>query len=264
MSSNPSPITRSLYAPQRHEEIVASARRAGRVEVNGLADQLSVTPETIRRDLAALERLGRIRRVHGGALPVAELEQEPSLLDRLGQNSETKERIAARALLELPQQGTVLLDAGTTTLAMAKAWPVSADLVVVTNSVAIAAVLADHEGMTVHMLGGTIRQRTGACVGQWATDALEWMCIEVAFIGANGFSLRRGMTTPDEAEAVVKRTMVHSSRRPIVVADSTKAGQERLYRFAEIGEIAMLITDDGLDDETTAPLDAAGMEVVRA
>lgn len=256
-------MSRNLYAPQRHEAIVNAAQLDGRVEVNSLADQLAVTPETIRRDLAALERLGRIRRVHGGALPIAELEQEPTVVDRLGQHPEAKERIAARALLEMPSRGTVLLDSGTTTLAIAKAIPTTAEMTVVTNSVAIAAVLVDHPEVTVHMLGGTIRQRTGACVGQWATDALEWMCIEVAFLGVNGFSLRRGMTTPDEAEAIVKRAMVHSARRPIVVSDSSKAGQERLHRFAGVEEIAMLITDDELDDETTTVLDAAGMEVVR-
>lgn len=71
------------------------------------------------------------------------------------------------------------------------------------------------------------------------------------------------MTTPDEAEAIVKRAMVTSARRPIVVADSSKAGQERLHRFAEIEEIALLVTDTGLDDETSNALDAAGMEVIR-
>lgn len=264
MSSNPHPATRSLYAPQRHDEIVAAARRAGRVEVNGLADQLNVTPETIRRDLAALERLGKIRRVHGGALPMAQTEPEPSLLDRLGLHSDIKERIAARAVLELPSQGTVLLDSGTTTLAIARALPREAKLEVVTNSVAIAAILSDHPGVALHMLGGAIRQRTGACVGHWATDALQRLCVDVAFIGGNGFSVQRGMTTPDEAEAAVKRAMVLSARRPIVVADSSKAGQERLHRFADVQEIALLITDDKLDDETTAELDAAGVEVVRA
>lgn len=256
-------MSRNLYAPQRHDAIVNAAQRWGRVEVNFLADQLHVTPETIRRDLAALEQLGKIRRVHGGALPISEQEQEPSVLDRLGQHPRAKERIAARALRELPQRGTLLLDSGTTTLAIAKAIPTSTELTVVTNSVAIAAVLLDRTGLTVHMLGGAIRQRTGACVGQWASDALEWMCIDVAFIGVNGFSLRRGMTTPDEGEATVKRAMVHSARRPIVVADSSKAGQERLHRFATVGEIGLLITDDELDDETATTLDAAGMEVIR-
>ncbi|MEO7589564.1 MAG: DeoR/GlpR family DNA-binding transcription regulator [Arachnia sp.] len=262
MSSNAATPSRSLYAPQRHDEIVAAARRAGRVEVNGLADQLNVTPETIRRDLAALERLGKIRRVHGGALPMAETEPEPSLLDRLGLHSDAKERIAARAILELPSQGTVLLDSGTTTLAIARALPPESELDVVTNSVAIAAVLADHPRLAVHMLGGTIRQRTGACVGHWATDALATLCIDVAFIGVNGFSPSRGMTTPDEAEAAVKRAMVANSRRPVVVADSSKAYQDRLHRFATTDDIAMLITDDGLDNETAAALDAGGLEVV--
>lgn len=263
MSNNAPAATRALYAPQRHDEIVAAARREGRVEVNGLAEQLNVTPETVRRDLAALERLGKIRRVHGGALPMVDIEPEPSLLERVGRHSEVKERIAARAVRELPAQGTILLDSGTTTLAIAKALPFDAELDVVTNSVAIAAVLADHPGLDIHMLGGTIRRRTGACVGHWATAALQRLCIDVAFVGVNGFSLHRGMTTPDEGEAAVKRAMVMSSRRPIIVADSSKAGQERLHRFADVHEIALLITDDGLDDETSIAFDAAGMEVIR-
>ncbi len=263
MSSSPPNGSRTLYAPQRHEEIVATARRAGRVEVNALAEQLTVTPETIRRDLARLERLGKIRRVHGGALPLAETEPEPTLLDRLGRHSDAKERIAARAVLELPPRGTILLDSGTTTLAIARALPLDAELDVVTNSVAIAAVLSDHPHLEIHMLGGTIRRRTGACVGHWATQALHRLCIDVAFIGVNGFSLNRGMTTPDETEADVKRAMVLSSRRPIIVADSSKAGQARLHRFADVDDIALLITDEGLDDETSAELDATGMEVIR-
>lgn len=263
MSINTSPASRTLYAPQRHDEIVAAARRAGRVEVNALAEQLEVTPETIRRDLAALERLGKIRRVHGGALPMVETEPEPSLLDRLGRHSQAKERIAARAILELPSRGTVLLDSGTTTLAMARALPLDAELDVVTNSVAIAAILGDYPGLDVHMLGGAIRRRTGACVGHWAVEALQRLCVDVAFIGVNGFSLQRGMTTPDEAEAAVKRAMVMSSRRPIIVADSSKAGQERLHRFADTDDIALLITDDALDEETASAFDTAGMEVIR-
>lgn len=255
---------RTLYAPQRHNSILARARAQGRVEVNDLAEQLGVTPETIRRDLTALERLGQVRRVHGGALPIVETAAEPTFLERLGRFAQEKERIAARALAELPAQGTILLDSGTTTLALAKALPPDLDVEIVTNSVTVAALLMDLVDQPVHILGGTIRRRTGASVGPWSVAALADLAVDVAFIGTNGFTPERGLTTPVHAEAATKRAMVESARRAVVLADSSKAGQVRLHRFAKLEEIAALITDSGLDDDTAHELDAAGMEVIRA
>lgn len=255
---------RSLYAPQRHELIVEAARRDGRVDVTLLSERLGVTPETVRRDLTSLEQRGLVRRVHGGALPIAQTEREPSILQRQSRGAVEKTRIAARALAELPREGTVLLDSGTTTLALAHAWPKEPRLTVVTNCLAIAASLLDDPDRDVHLIGGRVRARTGAAVGTWAEAALRDVVIDVAFLGTNGFSLDWGMTTPDPVEAEVKRAMVASSRRSIVLADASKAGLSHFHRFAAVRDISMLITDSSLDEETAEALDAAGMEVVRA
>jgi len=88
--------------------------------------------------------------------------------------------------------------------------------------------------------------------------------VDVAFLGTNGYSVGRGMSTPDQAEAAAKRAMTLAARRAIVVSDATKAGQEHFHRFARLEEIALLVTDTNLDDETAAQLDAAGTDVVRA
>ena len=127
-----------MYAAERQHEILTRARAEGRVEVGLLAESLGVTVETVRRDLTALERLGAVRRVHGGALPVERLALEPNLASRESQHSEQKRRIAARALAELPDGGTMLLDSGTTTLAIAEQLPPDLEATVVTNSIAIA------------------------------------------------------------------------------------------------------------------------------
>ena len=252
-----------MYAAERHESILERARTQGRVEVVALAEALGVTVETVRRDLTALERLGVVRRVHGGALPVERLTLEPSVASRETQRSEHKQRIAERAVAEIPDGGSILLDSGTTTLAIAAALPVDKSITVVTNAFAIAARLADVSGIELMLLGGRIRTRTGAAVGQWTTGALRDMYIDVAFLGTNGFSVERGFTTPDQAESTAKRSMVTASRRVIVVADSTKAGQVHLNRFANTEEVAMLVTDTELDDDTAEDFDAAGVEVVR-
>ncbi|NTV39852.1 MAG: DeoR/GlpR transcriptional regulator [Demequinaceae bacterium] len=253
-----------MYAEERHENILERARAQGRVEVGALAESLGVTVETVRRDLTALERLGVVRRVHGGAIPVERLTLEPNLATKESQRSEQKQRIAVCAVQEIPDGGSILLDSGTSTLAIAALLPDDRELTVVTNSFAVAALLADRDGIELMMLGGRIRARTGAAVGQWTVGALSDMYVDVAFLGTNGFSVERGFTTPDQAEAEAKRAMVRASRRVIVVADAWKAGQVHLHRFADADEVALLITDSSLDDDTTEDFDAAGVEVVRA
>ena len=114
------PTSRIRYAAERQEAIVDTARAQGRVDVTEISEQLGVTPETVRRDLTILEQRGLVRRVHGGALPVAQTDREPSILQRLGLEAGEKQRITERALAELPGQGTILLDSGTTTLALAR------------------------------------------------------------------------------------------------------------------------------------------------
>ncbi len=109
-----------VYAPERHQEILGRARIEGRVDVTSLARELDVTPETIRRDLTALERHGLVRRVHGGAIPVERLGFERDLADREGLQSAEKDRIAKAALDEVPDGGSIILDAGSTTVRLAE------------------------------------------------------------------------------------------------------------------------------------------------
>lgn len=253
-----------MYAAERQQRIIAEARRAGRVEVTALADDLGVATETIRRDLTALERRGSLRRVHGGAIPVERLEVEPSLASRSGRLTEVKRRIAARALDQLPSGGSIILDSGTTTGAVAELLPPDLDLTVLTNSLSAASVLATHPGVSLYLLGGRVRGQTGAAVGDWTVRALNDVVVDVAFIGTNGFSVARGLTTPDQSEALVKRAMVASARTAIVLSDSSKAGDDHLHRFAELGDIDVLVTDTDLDDDVAAEIRAAGPDVVTA
>jgi DeoR family fructose operon transcriptional repressor len=253
-----------MYAAERQQRILTEARRAGRVEVAALADSLGVAAETVRRDLTALERRGSLRRVHGGAIPVERLELEPTLATRSTRLTEVKRRIAARVLDELPTGGTVLLDSGSTTLAVVELLPPDADLTVLTNSVAAAAVLSTHPGVTLYLLGGRVRGVTGAAVGEWATRALDGVTVDLAVLGTNGISAGRGLTTPDQAEALVKRAMVRAARRVVVATDSTKAGDDHLHRFAELADVDLVVTDADLDDDVAAELRAAGPEVVTA
>ncbi|WP_019136398.1 DeoR/GlpR family DNA-binding transcription regulator [Cellulomonas massiliensis] len=252
-----------MYAPERHQQILNRARTEGRVDVAGLAAELDVTPETVRRDLSALERLGLVRRVHGGAIPVERLGIEPGVADRERVLSGEKERIAKAALDELPDGGAVILDAGTTTVRLAEMLPQDRELTVVTHALPVATVLAARPNITLHLVGGTIRGRTLAGVGVWAERALADVRVDVTFLGTNGLTVANGLTTPDLAEAAVKRALVAAGRRTVVLADHTKVGRTDLAIVAPLSSVDTFITDTGLDNETTDEIESAGPRVVR-
>jgi DeoR family fructose operon transcriptional repressor len=234
------------------------------VEVAALAEELGVTTETVRRDLTTLERHALLRRVHGGAIPIERLGFEPALAARDSVLTAEKERIARLALAELPDEGTILLDAGTTTARLADALPPDRELVVLTNSLPIAMSLSVRPNLTVLMLGGRVRGRTQAAVDAWALQALADSYVDVAFIGTNGISLERGLTTPDTTESAVKRAMIRAARRSVVLADHTKVGQDHLSRFATLDEIDTIITDAAVDGQVADELRAQGPRVLLA
>lgn len=254
----------AVYAPERHQQILERARADGRVDVTRLAVDLDVTPETIRRDLTVLERHGLVHRVHGGAIPVERLGFEPGLADREGVLSGEKERIAKAALDELPDGGAIALDAGTTTVRLAELLPPDRELTVVTHALPVATVLATRPGITLHLVGGTVRGRTLAAVGSWALRDLAEIHVDVTFLGANGITVERGATTPDLAEAAVKRALVGAARRTVVLADHTKVGRVELAHVVAIGDVDTLVTDSGVEAELAEQIEAAGTRVVSA
>ncbi|WFE28413.1 DeoR/GlpR family DNA-binding transcription regulator [Solwaraspora sp. WMMD791] len=253
-----------MYAEERQQEIVRLARTEGRVDVTALAESLNVTAETIRRDLTTLERAGVLRRVHGGAIPVERIGFEPALATRDAVLTTEKERIAKAALAELPAEGAIILDAGSTTARLAAILPTDRELTVVVNSPALATTLSVRNNLQVLLLGGRVRSRTMATVDDWALRPLADIYVDVAFIGTNGCSVERGLTTPDPAEAAVKRAMIGAARRSVLLADHTKIGNDYLARFGRLADIDLLITDTGLNEDLVAEVETAGPRVVRA
>jgi DeoR family fructose operon transcriptional repressor len=253
-----------MYAEERQQEILRIARARGRADVATLADELSVTAETIRRDLTTLERAGVVRRVHGGAIPIERIGFEPAVATRDAVLIEEKERIAKAALAEVPEQGAVILDAGTTTARLAHALPADRELTVVVNSPVIATALGTRKNVNVLLLGGRLRGKTLATVDDWALRPLADMYVDVAFMGTNGCSVERGLTTPDPAEAAVKRAMIAAARRTVLLADHTKIGNDYFARFGDLADVDTYITDTGADAELVDEIADAGPRVVLA
>lgn len=257
-----------MYAMERQELIERQLMADGRVSVVDLARRFDVTTETIRRDLGQLEGIGALRRVHGGAVPPERgSTMEPTLADRTQRHGAAKAAIARRAVSELPEafQGSIFFDAGTTTSAVAEELaPVLATgtIDVVTHSVALAHALSTGvAGVSLSLVGGRVRGVTAAAVGASTVDAISSLRPDIAFVGTNGISADFGFSTPDPDEAAVKRAIVRSARRVVVVADADKHGRELLVGFAALGDVDVLVTDAAPDAKLSGALAEAGVEV---
>ena len=246
---------------ERQREIFLLALRNGSVEVAELARRYGVTTETIRRDLSELQSQGQLRRVHGGAVPVERAHHEPMLAARDIQHAEEKLRICQAAAEEIPDQGAVLIDSGSTLQRLADVFPVGRSAHVITNSLMAALTLSRRGVAPVTVLGGEVRPNTLAMVDAFTVEMVRELAVEVLFISCDGLSFRRGLTTPYRSEMMVKRAMIEAAHRVVALADHSKLGNGQLFSFADFENLDVLITDDGADPDAIASLRSHRIDV---
>lgn len=251
-----------MYPAERQTAILKAAHAEdGPLSVARLSEELTVTPETIRRDLAVLERRGLITRIHGGAKLTHRSPFELSLVNRQAKEVDEKRRIVERTILEIPDEGVVLLDSGYTPLAIAARFP-DRNLIVVTNNLPAIPLLLERPKLTVMALPGRLRPITQSAVDEWTRARLVTLQADLAIVGLNAISLAGGLmtTVPDEAD--VKRAMLACAKRRISAAIASKVGQTSFCRFGDVDDLDMLITDDRISASDRELLSAAGPEVV--
>lgn len=254
----------SLSRYERQERILDLAMAESRVDVGDLAVRFRVTTETIRRDLATLQERRRLRRVHGGAVPWQRWRYEPSLTVRGSQHPDEKYRIAKRALDEVADEESVIIDSGSTAAQLAGLLPHDRRLTVVTNSIPVVQVLASNESVEVIMLGGALKKATLALVDPTGVAELSTMSVDLAVLGSDGVSSTRGFTTPHRDEVEIKRAMLAAARRAIVLVDHSKFGSDYLHRIATIDEVDAVVTDSLAPEDEVAAVQALGPMVIRA
>ncbi len=232
-----------MYAEERQQAIARSVSRAGRMSVAELADTYRVTTETIRRDLSSLERAGLVRRVHGGVVPADALTVlETGISDRDRANAAEKDRIATQALELVPEGGTVVLDAGTTTGRLA-AHLAHRELTVVTNGLTAILALAGSTTVELIILGGRLRHPNEAIVGASVIEQLRHISADRVFLGTDGLSPERGLCSPSLDQAHLKHAMLHSAEHAYVLADRSKLGEEPFHYWTPLDRPHTVLTN---------------------
>lgn len=255
--------TAGQTAYSRRFALLQLIRSQGRLEVSSASTVLGVSSETVRRDLRMLESQGLISRRYGIASPVESGAFETSLDARADINPEQKMRLAAAAVSRIGEAQILFIDEGFGMQLLAQRLPDERKLTVVTPSLPIASLLAVRPNMNVIVLGGRVRGNTLGVVDQWAADLLTRLTIDLAFIGANGISLERGLTTPDASVALVKSAAMRASLRRIFVGAHHKFGRSTFVRFAEVTDFETVITGHELSPTHASRLSASGVPLVR-
>jgi len=256
----------AVFARERRQEIGRIIEANGRARVTELATRFRVSAVTIRKDLLLLEGERRVVRTHGGA--IAPRGGRPELAfdirDRL-QRAE-KSRIGAAAAARIGDGESIVLDASTSALHVARrlkereAWH---GLTVVTNGIRIAFELAGHPGITVLMLGGRVRWEALSVVGPLGDGVFRRVNVQKAFLGAAAFTIEAGLSDAMEEEAQIKRAMVAAAREVYALVDHTKWGRVASATFCRTDRIGGVFTDEESPAAMVSALRAAGIEVVQ-
>lgn len=242
----------------RRQQILNLLEETGSLDVGDLADRFAVSVVTIRKDLDDLEREGLLQRTFGGAVFSHRSRFNRSFLERASEHLPEKLAIAAAALEYIKDGDTIILDAGTTTLALAQVLKTHVkSAFIITCSVPVALEVSS-AGYDILLLGGMVRNKSLALLGRETLWMLDRYRADKAFLGSSGFTMEKGHTTPNPDDAQVKEAIMRVSREKYVLVDSSKFGDQCLTRFANLRDIDLTITDSRLPKAKIKALEAAG------
>jgi DeoR family transcriptional regulator of aga operon len=255
-----------LSAAERRSQIAQKVLEKGKVFVADLVNQFQVTEPSIRRDLTLLEASGRLKRVHGGAIPLPGSTRTDSFAEKMKLHIKAKEHIGKVAAAMIMPNDILLLDSGTTTLQVIRHVPSalrsSNQIGLVTNSQPIAQEVLSWPSPNLTILGGLYLPDYQATVGPQTLDQLQELMADKVFLGTDGLTLGSGATTANVFMAEVDRMMVERSRQVILVTDSSKIGRVGFVPVKPVKAFDMLITDSNAPPDIVQAIRGMGVEVI--
>lgn len=247
----------------RQRQLLDAVRQHLTISVEQLAQQLNVTPQTVRRDIKQMEEARLLARYHGGVgLPSSVENIDYS--QRQGLNIDAKRRIAAAVGEQVPHGSSLLINIGTTTEEVARALTHHRGLHVVTNNLNVAAILADNPECEVILAGGVVRGRDRGIVGEATIDFIRQFKVDIGIIGISSIEDDGTLRDFDPREVRVAQTIIEQSREVWLVADSGKFGRQALVRMAHVSQIDALFTDARPPEALERVLTEAGVRLVIA
>jgi DeoR family glycerol-3-phosphate regulon repressor len=226
----------------RQEEIVAIARKQGRVNVEDLASRFDVSPQTIRKDLNELTDQRLLTRFHGGAIIASGVENLAYEARRSIAETE-KRAIGSAAAALVPNNSSLFINIGTTTEEVANALKHHSDLLVITNNLHVATMLYPHPHINVVVAGGAVRRSDGGVVGSHAIDLISRFRVDYAVIGVSAIDPDGALLDFDLDEVRVAQAIVANARTVLLVADSSKFERSAPARIGYLRDIDVFVTD---------------------
>ncbi len=249
-----------MLPAQRQDWLVDRLHTEGRLVAKELAAELGVSEDSIRRDLRDMAVAGLCQRVYGGAVPVS-----PAIADYAGRQEvevPSKHRVAATAAALVQPDSTVIIDGGTTALAVVRALPRRLRATVVTHSPTIAVALVEHSDIDVYLIGGRLFKHSVVACGAAAAEAAQAVTADLFLLGVTGVHHEAGLTTGDAAEAAMKRALSRRAADTSVLASAEKIGAASRFAVLGLDDVTAVITDADRDAPAVRDLVAAGVEVI--
>ena len=244
---------------ERKQKLLEILKTEGRIQASDLSQRLGISEDTIRRDLRELAKAGLLQKVYGGALPRSPM---PSpYLEREKEGDEAKQAIGAAAALLLKSGEFVVVDAGTTPLAVVRHLPLDLKLTVATHSIPALEALAENPGVECEVIGGRFLKIGRCAVGADTVDGYRKLRSDTCILGASGVHPAAGVTTFPGEVAEVKRAMVANAARVILVILGERLGTVAPYLTASLSQITHLVTDRGASSESVRALREVGVEL---
>ena len=242
-----------MKGQHRLDKIVAYLKNHTLVTVEQLVDAVEASPATIRRDLIKLDEQGVISRSHGGVALRRFEPSQPTTNEKQLRSPAEKQAIARFAASMVQAGDAVVLDAGTTMLELAKCLT-HLPLRVITVDLHIALFLSEFKQIEVTIIGGRIDDSSQSCIGEHGRRLLQNIWPDLAFVSCNGWDLEKGVTSPTEEKAALKRDLIANARRRILLADSSKYGAWSLFNITHLDSLTDIITDSHLPEATREAL----------
>lgn len=246
---------------ERHEEILKKLKESGKVLVQNLSDELSVSEVTIRKDLQILEDKNLLFRTHGGATQSNPYTSDRHVEEKAKIRAKEKAAIAREAVKLIGDNDSIILASGTTISALAREINPNSRLNIITSALNVSLELADHENVDITQLGGQLRPSSNSVVGKYSEQFLENITCGILFLGVDGLDLEFGITTSSLLEASLNQRCIDVAQYTVVVADSTKFGKRGFSRICTLEKVQHIITDEGVSHETIRKLEEAGVRV---